>query len=426
MLEDETSSWFKYERAPVESSSEDEYRKLAELKTKQHRIDGGIIPSDDVLFKVTLVEIVHRTRNYRDSKYLLIMTFHHGIVDGYSMPTILSTFSKFYTECGLSLVSSRDVGELPSYEKFSHYENSLLKSSRNVDPIKHYHLLQLQDYWMKLLSGWRHCNRFRNMPPATIDAEDGEVTRICQEVDPKVTETCEEAARKVDVTLASLVHAAWAIVYRLSVVADENSSSLAECSDILYGCTTTGRSAPVSNLCEVVGPVLNTFPVRFLFPSRTESVAVVDFVREVHDQLVSSVNCETLPLTEIQRLSSAKARSMFPIIVDYQHASIFNCNFVEDENIQLRNLSLVDRIGCPLSVRIIVGKGSADTKSSIKLLATSECLAYDNKFMFDLLSAFSTSLKLVSSSILELDGVGACLSSLESSIVSSMMGFVPL
>ena len=447
-LESETSNWFEYVRAPMHIKTDANCAAIVKMKTQEQRSHGGIDPSSELLFKLSLIELVdHSSQSQECPDYLIVLTLHHAIVDGYSMPSILKTltdnYTSSFTQQDASSSKNTSLGRLvsSSFELFSRYEHELLESSNSKDPVKHYRLLQLQNYWRNLMQGWSGCNEFSNMPVAVINTADAEVLRCQHPVAASTAARCQLAAREANVTLASLVHAAWCIVFKLSVACLEsnNSSDLSASnhrtsSDILYGCTATGRSAPVSHLSEVVGPVINTFPVRIQSSVHTKAYPAVEFVRKVHDQLVSSVNCETLPLPEIQRLATTHTRSIFPIIVDYQHDALFHCNFEEVSQLHMRHLALVDRIGCPLSVRIIVGQEELKSPKSgkavtLKLISTSECLEYDMEFLENILTVFEGSLHLVSSLILddkESQNDESCsLFNLEAALLKQFPNFLP-
>ena len=441
MLEAESDTWFEYVRAPMEVKADNKCAELIEQKTREHRADGGINPSGKFLFKLSLIELVdHSRQSNRSLNYLIVLTVHHAIVDGYSMPIILKTltahYASYFNKKGESMDASSLKSSISSFEIFSRYEHSLLESTNSSDPIKHYRLLQLENYWRNLMHGWSGRNVFINMPHAVINVKDMQVLRCYRNVANTTAIECERAARKANVTLASLVHAAWCIVYRLSVKLQLGDNNLNDCDqrscpDVVYGCTATGRSAPVSNLSDVVGPVINTFPVRIVTKLRSEDYSVLDFINNVHNQLMGSVNCETLPLTEIQRIACDQPRSLFPIIVDYQHASLFQCSFGDESQLKLRHLALVDRIGCPLSVRIIAGSDEINgNQTSLKLISTSECLEYDEVFLKNILGVFEASLDAVSSTVLRDDKmqenrVYSSIYDLESHLMKLFPNFLP-
>jgi aryl carrier-like protein len=91
-------------------------------------------------------------------------------------------------------------------------------------------------------------------------------------------------------TLATIIRGAWALVASLYMGH----------TDIVFGETLTGRSAPVHGIEQIEGPMITTIPVRVRL-SRNQPIS--EFLQTVHAQTVQQIPHEHLGLQNIRRLS---------------------------------------------------------------------------------------------------------------------------
>ena len=124
----------------------------------------------------------------------------------------------------------------------------------------------------------------------------------------------------------------------------------------------------MSGIEAIVGPVVNTFPMRLQF---SESTSVPDVLQAVHRLLVKNGEFEAFPLAAIQ--AAAGRRGLFDSIVDFQPES---WELGLDGGASMRFVEVVDRIGTPLSFRFVV-----QPDGSMAVMATSESTAYDAAFL---------------------------------------------
>ena len=173
-------------------------------------------------------------------------------------------------------------------------------------------------------------------------------------------------------TLAAFFHAAWGAVY----------AKLTCTEDILYGNTSSGRTANLSDINSIVGPVINTFPMRYPVESGQN---ITDYLHVVQRTLLNSLEFENFPLAEIQKFAAGSG-NIFSVIFDFQTTTWDHVLTQEGEGggISLRNSRLIDRIGCPISVRVIVDD------DQLQLHATSECKEYGQSILENMLHSLIT------------------------------------
>jgi len=122
--------------------------------------------------------------------------------------------------------------------------------------------------------------------------------------------------------------------------------------DVLYGLTSAGRTTPVRNAVEIVGPVINTFPVRMPFLSGgADTRTVAETVQNMHTQISASLEYEGLPLTHIKALAEGcRGGQLFNAIFDFQQEA---WDAELGMGLKLDHSRLIDTVGTPLTIRVI-------------------------------------------------------------------------
>ena len=105
------------------------------------------------------------------------------------------------------------------------------------------------------------------------------------------------------VSLGTLMLAAWGLLLGKYAAEDE----------VLFGYTTSGRTAPVAGIESMVGLFINSLPVR-VRAEATDSVSAL--LRGIQRQQLDNETTASLPLPEIQRLSGARpGQALFDTLV---------------------------------------------------------------------------------------------------------------
>ncbi len=164
---------------------------------------------------------------------------------------------------------------------------------------------------------WRnHLNGFTTptlLPGARTVLEDGESVNAGRELMfrlPVATTTrLRSVAARYEVTVNTLVQAAWAVV--LSRHSGED--------DVVFGALRAGRHVPVANADTMLGVLINTVPVRCRF---TPGLRVATWLKTLREAWVAMRPYEHTPLTRVQQWSEIKAGSpLFETVLNYQEPS---------------------------------------------------------------------------------------------------------
>ena len=197
--------------------------------------------------------------NGGSDKAHFIITMHHAVYDGWSMPLVFERVNRAF----VGLETSRPV----SFKNFIKYLTS-------QDPTV------ARNYWKERLNG-ASPHQFPPLP------QKGYITRADSLLEHYVTVPT-TAHNKL--TLATIIRGAWALT----------SSLYMGHSDIIFGETLTGRSAPVNAIEQIEGPMITTIPVRVRLDLDRP---ISEFLQQVHAQTVQQIPHEHLGLQNIRRVS---------------------------------------------------------------------------------------------------------------------------
>jgi len=185
----------------------------------------------EVPFRITLCKI-------QEKKYIMIISNHHILYDGWSSGIILKEFFTAYD--GLS--NGKDL--IKAVNNGSHF-NEFVKWMQERD------IRKQERFWRNYLEGF-DTQRDLSIKKKRKGKEPTKTKKIQISFPEDMKRELEYFVKKHKLTLASLLYSAWGILLQKYNNTD----------DVVFGTTVSGRSAKVQGIEEMVGLFINTLPLR--------------------------------------------------------------------------------------------------------------------------------------------------------------------
>ena len=166
-----------------------------------------------------------------DARWEVQWTYHHVLLDGWSLSLVLADFARAYE--GELLAPGADPAPLLAWQQQQDHGSSLA-------------------WWRQALAGYDEPVRLPEQAGGELSQPQEHLLRLPAALSSRL----HQQAAAGGATLASLFYAAWALV-----LARFNG-----CEDVLFGTIASGRPAAVPQAERMVGPFIATVPLRIAVP----------------------------------------------------------------------------------------------------------------------------------------------------------------
>ncbi|MBY8863128.1 amino acid adenylation domain-containing protein [Nocardia sp. CA2R105] len=207
-------------------------------------------------------------------RWQLVITSHHILLDGWSMPLLMRDLLVLYATSG-------DASMLPRVESYRTFLSRL--ASRDLEASLR--------VWGRALEGVSEPTLLAAQPRTAETQDRG---RLLVEIDAEHTRRIAARAGELGITVNTLVQAGWGLVL----------GKLTGRSDVVFGATVSGRPADLPGIESMVGLFINTLPVRVGIDERT---TVGEFLRRLQGEQVELLDHHYVGLADIQRIAGAGA-----------------------------------------------------------------------------------------------------------------------
>ena len=250
-----------------QSNSEQRERLQEYLVTDRRRgFDFSVPP----LMRLTLI-------NLDDESSQFIWTVHHLLMDTWSEVLLFNEFSSFYNAFADGRTLQTEPA--PSYRDY-------------VKWIKEQDLSEADAFWRQSLKGFEAPTQFgtaRNSRSETRETYESQQISLSVET----TIALQALARQQEVTLNTVTQGAWALL--LSHYSGE--------SDVVFGVTVSGRPFSLAGAEYIIGPFLNTLPMRVQLPP---DVTLSAWLQDIQMRSADLLQFEYSPLVRVQGLSEVQ------------------------------------------------------------------------------------------------------------------------
>nr|WP_104789760.1 non-ribosomal peptide synthetase [Streptomyces sp. QL37]PPQ60335.1 non-ribosomal peptide synthetase [Streptomyces sp. QL37] len=203
-------------------------------------------------------------------RHRLVMTSHHILLDGWSMPLLVRELFELYARRG-------DDSALPRVVPYRTYLAWLAQQDRAA----------ALDAWRTALTGVESPTLLAGRGGADVPGSGELPETLVLELDAATTHRLRETARAHRLTLNTLVQGAWGLLlaYRTGR------------SDVVFGTTVSGRPPEIPGIESMVGLFINTVPVR-LRPAPGETLAAL--LTRLQEEQSRLLGHQYVGLTEIR------------------------------------------------------------------------------------------------------------------------------
>ncbi|MGK4582313.1 amino acid adenylation domain-containing protein [Kitasatospora sp. HPMI-4] len=200
----------------------------------------------------------------------VILTAHHILWDGWSLPVLVEELFTLYTHDG-------DDSSLPAPVPVRGYLAWLAAQDREGAALA----------WSEALEGPAEPTI---VAPQLGEGEAGPQLQLDLDLSAELTAELGERARSLGVTLNTVIQAAWGLVLARMTGRD----------DVVFGSTVSGRQAELPGIERMIGMTINTVPVRVrIRPQET----LAELLARLQDEQSRLIDHHHLGLAEIQQLA---------------------------------------------------------------------------------------------------------------------------
>ncbi|MEV0189547.1 amino acid adenylation domain-containing protein, partial [Kitasatospora purpeofusca] len=255
----------------------------------------------------------------------LVLTCHHLLLDGWSMPIVFRELLALYG-------SSGDLSVLPPVRPYK--EHLALLATRDT--------AAAERAWTEALAGFEQA---RPVAPGAAAAPDGEPGLITRHLGAELSQRLTAAARGRGLTLGNVANTLWGVLL----------GSLTGTSDVVFGTTVSGRPDDLPGAESMVGLFINTVPVR-VRPALGTTLAAA--AAEVQREQAALMAHQHLGLGAIQRRSAVEGDLFDTLLVveNYQGGGdALRGSLGAAEGLGITALGARDATHYPLGVTVLPG-----------------------------------------------------------------------
>ncbi|MBG86577.1 MAG: non-ribosomal peptide synthase [Verrucomicrobiales bacterium] len=250
------------------------------------------------------------------NKTRVIWTYHHLVLDGWSLPLLFQEWLQHYTSAQPQLSPA-----LP-------YKDYIRWLGQRDDKVA-------IDYWKRYLDGYITPI---SLPPAGDSGSHSVHFRLST----KSTEKLHQTAKRERVTLSTIVNGAWAIL--LSRYGDQD--------DVVFGLARSGRPPELERIERRVGMFINTMPLRIDVAAED----VFEWLRSINNQQQEQQPHEHISLTEVHQASQLPRNlPLFESVVVFENYPINESAIPDEIGVRLEDVQLEEQTNYPLSLFVVAG-----------------------------------------------------------------------
>lgn len=256
-----------------------------------------------------------------EDTYRFIWTYHHIILDGWSIGIVLGEVFEAYRQL-------RAGGQAVLPEPYAYRDYIAWLKKRRMD--------QAKAYWQTVLAGFTETT---SLPDARLKA--GEPSMQAEKLTFSAADSrrLESFAREQRITVNTLFQTAWALLL----------GKYCGSRDVVFGTVVSGRPPDLPGADQMVGLFINSLPVRIAYTSEEK---VTDVLQRVHVEQGKAREYFHVPLTEIHRWSELNRQPLFQSLLLFENFQRNDVFAAQDDEITFQSLHIDEQTNYPMTVTI--------------------------------------------------------------------------
>jgi amino acid adenylation domain-containing protein/non-ribosomal peptide synthase protein (TIGR01720 family) len=281
----------------------------------------GINFGEPPMTRVTLLRV-------SDEKYRMIWTYHHIILDGWSMPVLMQEFLQAYE----SFVTNSPLPELPEdrYEEYIRYIASLNQQ-------------QQAKYWKDYFSGFETGSQLPFIS-STANRMSGlgiyDISLLSFDAD--YTEQVQLFVQQNRITINTLMQAIWSLL--LARYTGNHR--------VTFGVIVSGRPEDLAGVERRVGMYINTLPLHTVVQ---DQLPVSEWLRHLQQQQVESRKYQHTALSDIKNWIGFEG-DLFDTLLVFENYPVDEVITAREWKLQVEQVQTNEHNNYPLSLEIGAGK----------------------------------------------------------------------
>lgn len=299
------------------------------LSTEQQEIQFDALVAQDAKtsFDITAAPLMRiNLVKLSDDCYRMLLSEHHGISDGWSRGVVLKELAQFY----LATINHSDL-VLPNAHPFADYVGWLTTQDNRA----------AKQFWQQSLA---------NAPLSKPLAGQHDVTQVTSierfscHFSADLSERVQTFAKQHRITVNTIAQLAWALA--LSIYSDSD--------DVVFATTLSGRPAALDGVEEIVGPFINTVPVRIKL---TPHHSILELLQQCQQLQLNIAENDFLPLGEVLKQGGLSSVSdVINSLFVYENFPLTAPSKQADSSLWVEWVNSLDKSEFPLSLMLVPEK----------------------------------------------------------------------
>jgi len=297
--------------------------RIKEIKVQDR---GQKFDLKEVPFRITLCRI-------GKEKYVMIVSHHHILYDGWSTGIILKEFLYIYN----GLNQNRPV-QLPQKNKFENY----IKWQQNRKA------KEQEKFWKNFFKGYESTSSFSIKTKVSQEISSAEKLTITIGKDQG---RLQKFLKKYKISMAAFLYGCWGLLLQRY-----NNTN-----DVLFGTTVSGRTSDIENIEEMVGLFINTIPLRVETSTPIKLINIIQNINKILQERAAFDSTSLLRIREYSGLDNLtqENRDIFDTLVVIENYPLdkYIKKRPEPGEISIDSYSIFEMTNYDLTLSIIENNG---------------------------------------------------------------------